>query len=346
MLALVRCSERFYRQRAFVASSRLYNHECGQRSPICSVSAHGIVRIGISGWTYKGWRGVFYPPKLTHRRELAFAAETFPTIEINGTFYSLQLPSSYAKWAAETPAGFVFAVKGSRYITHMRRLRNIRTPLANYFASGVLRLEEKLGPFLWQFPPNFGFNPDLLDEFLSLLPRDTQSAADLATEHEARLKGRTFLKPSGKYRLRHAVEIRHPSFISPEFITLLRRHRVALVCADTVEWPRLLDVTSDFLYLRLHGSEQLYASGYTGKALDIWAHRIAAWARGSEPRDRPVSSRSVPEGEYASSARPPRRAKRDVYVYFDNDAKVRAPFDAQGLCKCVNQLLSGSGGGG
>ncbi|MGA7886967.1 MAG: DUF72 domain-containing protein [Acidobacteriaceae bacterium] len=310
------------------------------------MSAHGTVRIGISGWTYKGWRGVFYPEKLAHKRELTFAAETFPTVEINGTFYSLQRPSSYEKWAAETPERFVFAVKGSRYVTHMRRLRNIRTPLANYFASGVLKLEEKLGPFLWQFPPNFQFNPELLDEFLTMLPRDTEAAAELATEHDHRLKGRAFLEPSSKRRLRHAVEIRHPSFITPEFITLLRRHRVALVCADTVEWPRLLDVTADFLYLRLHGSEQLYASGYSGKALDIWARRIGAWARGQEPRDSPISSPAVPEGEYASAARPPKRARRDVFVYFDNDAKVRAPFDAQALRKRVEKLLAGSGGGG
>jgi uncharacterized protein YecE (DUF72 family) len=307
------------------------------------VSAHGTVRIGISGWTYQGWRGVFYPKKLTRKRELAFAAKTFPTIEINGTFYSLQRPSSYAKWAAETPDGFVFAVKGSRFITHMRRLRNIRTPLANYFASGVLRLEEKLGPFLWQFPPNFAFNPDLLDEFLAMLPRTTENAAELATEHDDRLKGRTFLEPSGNYRLRHAVEIRHPSFVTGEFVRLLRRHRVALVCADTVEWPRLLDVTADFLYLRLHGSEQLYASGYSARALDVWAHRIAAWTLGGDPRDCPVSSQAVPEGQYASDARPPKRARRDVYVYFDNDAKVRAPFDAQSLRKRVDKLLANSG---
>jgi uncharacterized protein YecE (DUF72 family) len=177
-----------------------------------------------------------------------------------------------------------------------------------------------------------------------MLPRDTHAAAELATEHDARLRGRAFLEPTGNRRLRHAVEIRHPSFVSPEFVALLRRHRIALVCADTVEWPRLLDVTADFLYLRLHGSEQLYASGYSGKALDVWAHRIAAWAQGGEPRDHPVSSPAVPPGEYASPARPPKRAKRDVYVYFDNDAKVRAPFDAQGLRKRLEKLLPGSTG--
>lgn len=306
------------------------------------MSAHGTVRIGISGWTYKGWRGVFYPEKLPHKQELAFAAQTFPTIEINGTFYSMQRPSSYAKWAAETPEGFVFAVKGSRYITHLRRLREIRTALANFFASGVLGLESKLGPFLWQFPPTFRFNPELLEEFFTLLPRDTEAAAELAGEHQPWMKDRVFLEPETRCALRHAMEIRHPSFVTPEFVRLLRRHRVALVCADTVEWPRLLDVTADFLYLRLHGSEQLYASGYSDEALDVWAQRIAAWARGGEPREALQRSAAVPPGEYASQARPPKRAKRDVCVYFDNDAKVRAPFDAQALQARVEKLLGAS----
>jgi uncharacterized protein YecE (DUF72 family) len=287
------------------------------------------VRIGISGWTYKGWRGVFYPKKLPHRQELSFAAQTFPTVEINGTFYSLQRPSSYEKWAAETPEDFVFAVKGSRYITHMRRLRNIRTPLANFFASGLLKLDQKLGPFLWQFPPNFAFQPDLFDEFFTLLPRTTDAAVALASEHDRRLKGRAFLAPPANRTLRHAIEIRHPSFVSPDFIRLLRRQRIALVCADTVEWPLLMDVTADFVYVRLHGSEVLYASGYDPAALDAWAARVAVWANGGQPAD----------GTCASTAAPPRRVKRDVYVYFDNDAKVRAPFDAQGLTERVNRLL-------
>lgn len=294
-----------------------------------TVKAHGAVRIGISGWMYKGWRGVFYPDKLPHRKELSWVAGIFPSLEINGTFYSLQRPSSYEKWAAETPDGFVFAIKGSRFITHMKKLRDIRIPLANFLASGLLKLESKLGPFLWQFPPNFAFHPEVLDDFFALLPRTTQAAADLATEHDVRLKGRSFLEPKTNQPLRHAVEIRHPSFISPEFIRLLRRHRIALVCADTVEWPLLMDVTADFVYVRLHGSEQLYASGYDPPALDTWAARVAAWAGGGQP----------PDGNYASTALPPKRAKRDVYVYFDNDAKVRAPFDAQGLIERVNRLL-------
>jgi uncharacterized protein YecE (DUF72 family) len=293
------------------------------------VTTHGKVRIGISGWRYKPWRGVFYPPKLAQRRELSFAAAAFPTIEINGSFYSLQRPSYYEQWAAETPPDFVFALKGSRYITHMRRLREVRTPLANFFASGILKLEGRLGPFLWQFPPNFQFQPEVLDAFLTLLPRDTQAAAELATEHEPWMKGRVFLEPAARRPLHHAIEIRHPSFVCPEFIRLLRRQKIALVCADTVEWPRLMDVTADFLYLRLHGSEVLYASGYDDASLDVWAGRIADWARGSHPAD----------GTYASNTVAPKRARRDVYVYFDNDMKVRAPFDAQGLVARVEKLL-------
>ncbi|HEX3663262.1 MAG TPA: DUF72 domain-containing protein [Acidobacteriaceae bacterium] len=301
------------------------------------LTAPGNVRIGISGWTYPGWRGVFYPEKLPHRRELAFAAQAFPTIEINGTFYSLQRPTSFAKWAAETPDGFAFAIKGSRFITHMKKLRQVRTALANFLASGVLQLDAKLGPFLWQFPPQFPFHADLLDEFFGLLPRDTFAAAELAGEHDARLKGRAFLTPVRRRPLRHAIEIRHPSCIAPEFIRLLRRQRIALVCADTVEWPRLMDVTADFVYVRLHGSKQLYASGYDDVDLDAWAQRVAAWARGGQPAAG-ATHPGVPPCEYASTLAPPKRQKRDVYVYFDNDAKVRAPFDAQGLITRVNRL--------
>ena len=289
----------------------------------------GEVRIGISGWRYKGWRGVFYPKGLPQRRELEYAARIFGSIEINGTFYSLQRPQSFAHWADATPEDFVFAVKGSRYITHMLRLANIRKPLANFFASGVLRLGRKLGPILWQFPPQFRFDPKKIEAFLNLLPRDTASAQALARRHDKRVSGRSWLRIEENQKLRYAMEIRHPSFVDPEFIKLLRRYNVALVCADTVSWPRLMDVTSDFVYCRLHGSEELYASGYDGKSLDQWAARVAAWARGAEPAD----------AERASNEPAPKRAARDVYVYFDNDAKVRAPVDAQGLIDRVANLL-------
>jgi len=284
--------------------------------------AAGDVRIGISGWRYEPWRGVFYPRGLAQRSELAFASRMLPTIEINGSFYSLQRPQSYAAWHAETPPGFVFAVKGSRYITHMLKLRGIDAALANFFASGVLRLHEKLGPILWQFPPQLGFDAERFAAFFAALPRDTAAALALAERHDERLAGRAFLAIDRARPLRHAVEIRHPSFVDPTFVALLRRHRIALVVADTAgRWPLVEDLTADFVYVRLHGDEELYASGYGDAALDRWATRIATWRRGGQ----------VADARLASSKPAPARARRDVYVYFDNDVKVHAPYDAAHL---------------
>ena len=294
---------------------------------------HGDIRIGISGWRYKGWRGVFYPEGLRQKDELAFAAKAFRTIEINGTFYSLQRPEYFVAWGDQTPDGFSFAVKGPRFITHMLKLTRPETPLANFFGNGVLALGEKLGPILWQFPPNFRFNRDKLTEFFSHLPRDTQSAARMAKKHDHRIKGRAWLRTDANRPLRYAMEIRHESFRCPEFIELLRKHKVALVVADTVDWPLLFDVTADFVYCRLHGSEQLYASGYESKALDVWAKRALAWSQGRELRD-----------DERAHSKPARAAPRDVFVYFDNDAKVRAPFDARGLEDKIDHLLLKSGG--
>lgn len=287
------------------------------------MSRHGTVRIGISGWTYPPWRGKFYPKGLPHKRELSYAAEHFRSVEVNGTFYGLQRPEAFARWYDATPDDFVFAIKGSRYITHMRRLRDIETPLANFFASGPLRLGHKLGPILWQFPPQMPFDPERFENFLALLPKDTREAEALAHRHDDRLDDRAWLKSEADMPVRHAFEIRHESFCSPEFIALLRRYDAALVCADTVEWPLLMDLTSDFVYCRLHGSRQLYVSGYDSDDLDIWAERIRAWVAGREPQN-------------AHRVTPPTRPKaggRDVYVYFDNDVKVRAPFDAISLAE-------------
>ncbi len=281
--------------------------------------ASGDIRIGVSGWRYPPWRGDFYPQGLAQKNELAFIGEAFPAVEINGTFYSLKRPENFEKWADEVPGDFVFAVKGSRFITHMKQLRDIEAPLGNFFAQGVLGLGKKLGPFLWQFSPRFRFNPERMEDFLALLPHDTDAASQLARKHDARVAGRARLKAPTPMKLRHAVEIRHQSFVDPAFVRLLRRHRIALVCADTVDWPRLMDVTSDFVYCRLHGSEELYASGYGDDELDIWAARVKAWARGSEPKD----------AERIIDKVGPRRAKRDVFVFFDNDRKVRAPYDAR-----------------
>jgi uncharacterized protein YecE (DUF72 family) len=288
--------------------------------------SRGDIRIGISGWTYAPWRGVFYPKGLPHKRELSYAAEQFRSIEINGTFYGMQQPDVFAAWAEQTPDDFVFAVKAPRYITHMLRVRDVVTPLANFIASGLLRLGPKLGPILWQFPQNFRFDAARIAAFLALLPHDTDAAARLGRRHDHRLKAPAWLKVDAVRPMRHAMEIRHDSFCSPDFIALLRRHNVAVVCADAVEWPRLMDVTSDFVYCRLHGSEKLYASGYDGPALDTWARRVVAWANGNEPAD----------AERAGSKA--RRRRRDLFLYFDNDAKVRAPRDAHGLVERVEQL--------
>jgi uncharacterized protein YecE (DUF72 family) len=283
--------------------------------------------IGISGWRYEPWRGVFYPRGLAQHRELEYASRELPTIEINGTHYSLQRPECFQAWYEATPPGFVFAVKGCRFITHMKRLNGIERPLANFFASGIFNLREKLGPFLWQFPPNFQLDAEKMEAFFELLPRDLEAALSLARRRDERVKGRCRLAIDRNRPLRHAVEIRHESFRDPAFVKLLRKHRIGLVVADTAgKWPLVEDVTADFVYVRLHGDTELYASGYTPPALDDWARRISAWIAGGEVED----ARKV------DAAKPKKLAKgRDVYVYFDNDVKVHAPFDARALIERV-----------
>jgi uncharacterized protein YecE (DUF72 family) len=266
------------------------------------------IRIGISGWRYVPWRGTFYPPGLPQARELAFAAERLNSVEVNGSFYSLQRPSRYLSWARDVPDDFVFAVKGSRFITHMKKLRDVRVPLANFLASGPLALGSKLGPMLWQLPPNLPFEPERLAAFFELLPRTRSAAAALAAEHDERLSGadRAWLTVDQDAPLRHALEVRHASFgeASAELAALLTEQDIAMVVADTAgKWPFLEHVTSDFVYVRLHGDVELYVSGYDDEALDLWAERVRRWAA----------------------------TGRDVYVYFDNDAKVRAPVDAMAL---------------
>jgi uncharacterized protein YecE (DUF72 family) len=283
----------------------------------------GDIRIGISGWTYPPWRGVFYPKGLKQKDELPFAGRQFRTIEINGTFYGLQKPKSFDAWRDSTPEDFVFSLKAPRFITHMQRLRGVETSVANFLASGLLRLGPKLGPILWQFPPNLKFDPEIFETFLALLPHDTEHAAALAQNHDSKMNGRNWCKTDARRALRHAVEIRHESFRSREFIALLRRYKIALVCADTVEWPRLMDLTADFIYCRLHGSEQLYASGYDPDAIDAWANRVRLWSRGGEPRD----------AERAGPPARPRKTGRDIFLYFDNDLKVKAPANAAQLVK-------------
>jgi uncharacterized protein YecE (DUF72 family) len=265
----------------------------------------GVTRVGISGWTYPGWRGDFYPKGLPHRRELAYAAQQLTSIEINGSFYSLQRPSSYARWRAEVPDDFVFAVKGGRFITHLKKLRDVETPLANFFASGVLNLDNTLGPILWQLPATSTFDPDVLSGFFDLLPRTTTQAARLALRHDDKVSGdRVWSGEVAERPLFHALEPRHPSFGSKEATALMREHDVALVVADSAgKWPRFEHALGPVVYVRLHGSTELYTSGYSDAALDSWAERINGWTADG----------------------------RDAYVYFDNDAKGFAPHDARRL---------------
>ncbi|MCW4385701.1 DUF72 domain-containing protein [Salinibacterium sp. SYSU T00001] len=273
-------------------------------------------RVGISGWRYAPWRGDFYPKGLPQRRELEYASRHLDTIELNGSFYSLQKPEYYEAWRDETPEGFVFAVKGGRFITHLLRLKGVEAALANFFASGMLALGPKLGPFLWQLPERVTFDPEVLDAFLTQLPRTTTDAAALAARHDERVDGRAWPGPDDpvvEAPLRHALEVRSHSYDSPEFFDILRRHGVASVVADTAgKWPQLWEQTADFAYVRLHGESELYTSGYDDAALDRWAERVRGW---------------LAEG-------------RDCYVYFDNDAKVRAPYDAMALAERLGRAES------
>ncbi|MFS4458034.1 DUF72 domain-containing protein [Bdellovibrio sp. HCB2-146] len=283
------------------------------------------MRIGISGWLYPPWRKIFYPEDLPQKKELSYASRQVNSIEINGSFYSYQRPETYQRWFSEVPDDFKFSVKGPRYITHILRLRDPKFALSNFFASGVLCLEYKLGAFLWQLPPNFLFDPDRLDEFLGLLPKNFADAAALAHQSERFQKKYSDAITHSKRRLRHALEIRHHSFENPDFIALLRKHNVALVFADTAgKWPYMEDVTSNFVYLRLHGDEEIYKSGYDEPTLRWWADRIRTWSKGLEPRD------ALRIGDSAKSI-----SSRDVFVYFDNDIKVRAPADARSLSKML-----------
>jgi uncharacterized protein YecE (DUF72 family) len=293
------------------------------------------IRIGVSGWRYAPWRGVFYPAGLAQHAELSYAASRLSSIEINGSFYSLQTPASYARWHDETPDDFVFAVKGPRFITHMKKLREPELPLANFFASGVFNLRHKLGPILWQLPESVRYEPARLRHFLELLPASTSAALALARRRSrALMNGRTRLAVDADRPLRHALEIRSDTFLDPGLVALLRERRVALVVAETAgRFPMPADVTADFVYLRLHGDQELYRSGYDDAALERWARRIASWQRGDEPGDMLAISPGAP---------PPRRA-RDVYCYFDNtDLKLRAPFDAQALAQKLARLLGSS----
>ena len=267
-------------------------------------------RVGMAGWTYAPWRGEFYPKGLRQTDELSYAASKVSSIELNGSFYSLQKPPSWQKWRDETPDGFVFSVKGPRFITHIKRLEDVDEPLANFFASGILALGAKLGPVLWQLPLSIDFDPEIVEAFLAKLPHTTTEALALAKKRGDRMSGKEYLETDAERPLRHAMEPRSHSFDDPEFAALLERHGVAAVLGDSAgRWPKLDWVTADFAYARLHGDKELYTSGYDEAGLDTWEE----WTRDHLDHGR------------------------DAYVYFDNDMKVRAPFDAMALIERLSR---------
>jgi uncharacterized protein YecE (DUF72 family) len=283
--------------------------------------AGGRIRVGVSGWSYDSWKGRFYPPDLPAGRRLGYAARRFQSIEINGSFYSLQKPDSYRAWRAATPPGFKLAVKGSRFITHNKKLGDVETVLANFFASGLLLLGEKLGPILWQLPRQLAFDAERVRRFLDLLPRDATAAARLARRHDERVEGRSHTRAMGNHRIRHAIEPRHESFFRADFVRIARRAGVAIAFADSGSWPYTEELTAGFVYLRLHGSPATYASRYPKPAIARWARRVRAWSEGGEPA----------EPARITDLAPPRRKARDVYVYFDNDHAAHAPLNAREL---------------
>jgi uncharacterized protein YecE (DUF72 family) len=274
------------------------------------VPSGGRIRIGISGWQYDSWRGDFYPSGLPRRQELPYVADRLGTVELNGPFYALQNPTSYQRWHDATPEDFVFAVKGGRYVTHLKRLRDVEVALANFFASGVLLLADKLGPFLWQLPERVEFEEATIAQFLALLPTTTLEVARSATGHDDKVRATSYDEPERSSRVRHALEVRSPTFRDDRFFELLAQCDVACVLADSAgRWPEIDAATASFQYVRLHGHTELYTSRYSQPNLERWARRC---------RDA---------SEQGS----------DVYVYFDNDARGHAPHDALRLAALVEQ---------
>lgn len=283
-------------------------------SPAGSPRRTARARIGTSGFDYRNWRGTFYPAALPRSRWLEHLSRVLDSVEINGTFYSLKSPSVFARWALATPEEFAFAVKGSRFVTHNLGLRNAETALANFAASGVLALGRKTGPFLWQLPDTHAFSADRLEPFLRLLPRSAREAEALAAHHDARLaRGSLTSAPDPGAVWRHAFEVRHASWFDPATYQLLRTFGAALAIADSAgRWPTEDVVTADFVYVRLHGSHELYSSRYGDDEIAAWGARVVSWLR-----------RGL-----------------DVYVYFDNDARGHAPHDARRLREHVDRELA------
>lgn len=288
----------------------------------------GPIFVGMAGWSFDGWRGTFYPEGLKQKDELIYASRRVRSIEINGTFYSLFKPTSYFSWYEQTPADFNFSIKGPKYITHERRLKEFETPLNNFLASGILALGEKLGCILWQFPPTMPFLPERFEPFFAALPHDMETAARMGAGHSDWLNGRTFLEPKGNHRLRHAVEGRHESFKDPAFVEMARKYGIGIVVGDTAgRWPLIEDLTTDFLYLRLHGDEIKYPDGYTREGLEYWGARFRQWSAGTQPADAAL----VIPGEAPA-------IPRTIFAYFDNDVKETAPLNALSMITHLTQL--------
>lgn len=267
------------------------------------------VRIGVSGWKYPTWRGDFYPTGLRQVDELTYLAQRMNSAEINGSFYSLKKPELYAGWRDATPEGFRFAVKGGRFITHLKKLIDPGPGLANFFASGPLALGESLGPFLWQLPEALHYDAARTENFLSHLPRTTADASALAQACDRRIVAEPYAQVPATMTLRHALEVRHDSYRDPSFTTMLGEHGVGLVLADTAgRFPQFDQVTTDFVYVRLHGPHRLYFGSYRPGLIRHWADRVDEWTRRGS----------------------------DVFVYFDNDADGAAPYDAMALAEAVD----------
>ena len=285
--------------------------------------AAGDVRVGISGWSYRHWRGDFYPEGLPIKRELEFALARFATIEVNRTFYSLVSPASFSRWYDSAPEGFQYAIKGSRFITHNKKLRDVGDGLANFFASGLLELGEKLGPILWQVGPHLAFDPDRLRGFLEQLPSDTAEMAWMS-RHQT-LPGRETVTETDVIRpVRHVLEARHPSWFTGEASSLAREFGMAFAASHSSRWPYVEEVTAPFVYVRLHGPAELYSSPYSSDFLWDLAGRVVDWSRGRPQAPKPGKD----------------RLGRDVYVYFDNDTGGYAPRQARLLDRMVRTELS------
>lgn len=266
------------------------------------MSAAGKIRSGMGGWTFEPWDVSFYPEKLAKTKQLHYASRQVPSIEVNGTYYSSFKEPTFLKWAGDAPDGFVFSLKGNRFVTNRRVLGEAGESMMKFIGSGVAALGEKLGPLLWQFAPTKKFDPVDFEAFLKLLPEKQDGVV-----------------------LRHALEVRNASFVVPEFVALARKYKAAIVYADHATYPAIADVTGDFIYARLQTGKDDNPDCYTPEALDQWAERAKVWAGGSAPKDLP---RADPATE--APVKP-----RDVFVYFITEGKVRAPFGAMALMRRV-----------